>query len=108
MTKILTAGVGDWHDMGPLREVMLEDGPITVAPANQAVVVATTAHGHEFTHPHDFGTDFKAAQHFADKVRATGEIDPANWNEPRPIYGTQAWIDDDAEAHLVALEREEG
>lgn len=60
-------------------------------------VVAETVHGTVYVHVSCFN-DEAQAEHLARRVRAKGEINPAHWYFWRTIYGTEAYLEEEAEA----------
>ena len=71
------------------------------------VVQAETADGEIYTHHHSFDDD-KAAEAFADKVRAADrEWDESHWSFSRYIYGSVAYQQNYAAAEGALMDDEE-
>lgn len=100
---IIRVDVADWADVGPLCEVRHpEDGEVSIVrPDSQIVVIVETERGEEFVQ-YDFPS-WDAADERVRAVRAKGSINPDQWDFFRTCYGTQAYID--AEADIAAREK---
>lgn len=64
-------------------------------------VVAETKAGRRFLHHHSFESHEEAAAlRLEARVKAAGVIDTAHWGETYPVYGSDAYLVEDAERDL--------
>jgi fermentation-respiration switch protein FrsA (DUF1100 family) len=64
-------------------------------------VVAETKAGRRFLHHHSFESHEEAtALRLEARVKAAGVIDTAHWGETYPVYGSDAYLVEDADRHL--------
>jgi hypothetical protein len=75
----------------------VEAGPSLDGTPHQFDIVAETSRGARYILRGLF-VDEAATDYLAAKVRAFGSIDPDKWTEFYPVYGSDAWADEDAEA----------
>jgi hypothetical protein len=60
-------------------------------------VEACTDYGDRFIHKLHFDLESDTAFVLANRVKEKGEIDPQYWVQGYPVYGSNAWEDDDIE-----------
>lgn len=65
---------------GPLYQVSTEDGPSAACD----YFVGVTVNGVEFVHPMSFRGKYEARVRLANRVKATGNIDPDCWTRMAP------------------------
>jgi hypothetical protein len=108
--KVASVEVGNWRDIGPVTEGRhWETGEDeTRLPRAEIVIQATTPDGEIYNFIRYMGLydDINAlerAEHLAADIRKRGSINPAYWAFYRVMYGSAAYIRD--EADIVARER---
>jgi hypothetical protein len=80
---------------------------VTTGPANEIfpgcdgfLVTVRTRKGEIFIHArHDLS--LAQCQHLADRVQAVGEINEDHWDFWRTVYGSDAFLEEEADVHFI-------
>jgi hypothetical protein len=96
MTKINAAELGTSYSQS--RD--WEDGSVIETAHNY--VEARTAHGEVYAHVASFGLTDRQRWDLLDRVRAAGEIDLDHWDFVRVVYGSEAYLEEEGDAHMYA------
>lgn len=65
------------------------------------VIIVEAANGRRWQLGHEFKT-ISAANKTAEKIVARGSIDGSLWDELPPVYGSESWREEEAEAVMYA------
>jgi hypothetical protein len=84
------------------RTPILYVGPVDIEGEGIYSIVAQAARGFRFV-LRNYGVEDKArADRMAAKIMAVGSIDPEQWNDHWPEYGSEAYMAESEEAYMYA------